>query len=684
VLDFQEIFAPTLLEVRPKVSLVAAHPLSGPKRGGTKVKLVGNGFSSLTEALVCTFGAMHPVKASVVHDNSLLCVSPSFRTNLSVEGFRPDADFSVSLRVHFEGADNVVPSDNSSDILHNNFVFSYYANEEVTSIWPRSGSDHGNTVVKIQGSNFLNTSSLSCRIGASHAILAEFVNNSLIMCNTPMNMNFSTTIVVVSVANNGIDFDTKHFPVFRYFRNPSIMDMSPTVGPFSGETPVIIKGQDFPEGLLTLCRFGKFIFAAEFSTDTEVSCVSPVLSFSERDKQKSTLVSVSISFNGLDFIETMLSFHYIQTPLLFSLTPKYGPSFGNNKVIILGANLKEDLVCLFDNVSAWTRFISEDRLECIAPPHTPGSVIIHAVYKSQLETGYKIQQTLHSAQLQYVYLPEIMVTDLIPRLGSKDGGTSVIITGRSFVNISNLCCLFNETLVPLSFVSESQIRCVSPRFINSDGKGGLVAVGIGIEHDGYLATVLSSQSMQYRYTATPYVKSITPTRGIYSMRTRITLIGENFIDASLSDNVTCYFDATHASFGLVTSDTTIDCHAPIMKQYKRRENKQVLVTFSPNGFDSFGSGDGTPIFFTYYPQPIVLDISPDHGTLAGGTVVSIHGLGFPELIQLDEGRWFCLFGDVKVDIFELVSSDIVRCKVSFMPYLFMNSELISWSHLLDN
>ncbi len=80
----------------------------------------------------------------------------------------------------------------------------------------------------------------------------------------------------------------------------------------------------------------------------------------------------------------------------------------------------------------------------------------------------------------------------------------------------------------------------------------------------------------------------------------------------------------------------------------------------------------------------MLKIIPDHGSFSGGTVVSIHGLGFPELIQLDEGRWFCLFGDVKVDIFELVSSDIVRCKVSFMPYLFMNSELISWSHLLDN
>jgi hypothetical protein len=220
--------------------------------------------------------------------------------------------------------------------------------------------------------------------------------------------------------------------------------------------------------------------------------------------------------------------------------------------------------------------------------------------------------------------------------------------------------------------------------INSDGKGGLVAVGIGIEHNGYLATVLSSQSMQYRYTATPYVKSITPTRGIYSMRTRITLIGENFFDASLSNNVTCYFDATHTSFGLVTSDTTIDCHAPIIKQYNRRKNKQVRVTFSPNDFDFFGSGDGTPIIFTYYPQPIVLDISPDHGTVTGGTVVSIHGLGFSELLQLDKVRWLCLFGDVKVDIFEFVSSDIVRCKVSFVPYLSMDSVLKSWSPLLDN
>jgi hypothetical protein len=63
---------------------------------------------------------------------------------------------------------------------------------------------------------------------------------------------------------------------------------------------------------------------------------------------------------------------------------------------------------------------------------------------------------------------------------------------RILVNNTQLaqlqCCLFNETLVSLSFVSESQIRCVSARLISSD-----------IHHNNGVNTLLANQLILTSY-----------------------------------------------------------------------------------------------------------------------------------------------------------------------------------------
>ena len=107
---------------RPNISNI--HPQSGPIRGGTRITLYGNHFSS-TSSPSCRFNDV-TVTAVFFSKNTLVCISPKI-----------ESPQQVKLSV----------SDNGKDVS-NSIKFSFYSEPTVVGVVPTFGSLEGGTMVK--------------------------------------------------------------------------------------------------------------------------------------------------------------------------------------------------------------------------------------------------------------------------------------------------------------------------------------------------------------------------------------------------------------------------------------------------------------------------------------------------------------------------------------------------------
>ena len=113
--------------------------------------------------------------------------------------------------------------------------------------------------------------------------------------------------------------------------------------------------------------------------------------------------------------------------------------------------------------------------------------------------------------------------------------------------------------------------------------------------------------------AAPSVTSVSPSSGIDSGFTNVTITGSGFTGATEVD-----FGATSVPF-TVDSDTAITVRTPSGND----GTVDVSVT-TPDGTSPATPADQ----FTYVPAPTLTGISPDVGPVAGGTTVTLTGTGF--------------------------------------------------------
>lgn len=235
-------------------------PISGPTlAAGTPVSVYGHGFINTT-LLTCRFGET-VVPATFRSGSEIICHSPPLHpdsggltwTALSEQRNRhPDPVHGSPLL--FPGANfyplylsrlvSVEVSNNAQDFSDSGITFLYMADAEVTAVQPSSGLDLGDTGLFVMGHNFVNSTSLRCRIG-SYIVPATFITRSLVLCMTPPqptrkpahgfladghlaseNMGHAPAVrvrpamsgpsdVFVEVSNNGMDF-TSNRKVFHY------------------------------------------------------------------------------------------------------------------------------------------------------------------------------------------------------------------------------------------------------------------------------------------------------------------------------------------------------------------------------------------------------------------------------------------------------------------------------------
>ncbi len=342
---------------------------------------------------------------------------------------------------------------------------------KVFSINPQSGPKHGETLVYIEGKNFMDTETLACKFG-DETVKSEFRSESVIVCKTPPNTALSTTIQV-TVTNNGRHF-SEDFAIFEYYDSLEIKSMDTLVAPSSGGTLVTIELKSCIEKLWDIyCKFNDTQVIANKVDNRTISCIAP-----PAHHARGGIVSLEVTRNQFDFTHSGTRFMYLpglQTELL-QLIPSHGPKSGNTLVSISGyakvffshKGFFFRPKCKFNDIIVHAEEIKNegDIIVCRTPPHEVKHQ--HDAFSLVDISLTGAMEDFTNSQAVFHYDEDITILKVEPDTGGITGGTQVRVFGGPFAEKYKyeFSCRFGKTAVPAMWQSETELNCMSPAATN--------------------------------------------------------------------------------------------------------------------------------------------------------------------------------------------------------------------------
>ncbi len=192
------------------------------------------------------------------------------------------------------------------------------------------------------------------------------------------------------------------------------------------------------------------------------------------------------------------------------------------------------------------------------------------------------------------------VSNVSPNSGSTAGGTAVTITGTNFATGATVT-FAGAAATNVVVVNSTTITAATPA-----GSAGAVTVTVTV--GGQSGSLVNG----FSYTLPPTVSNVSPNSGSTLGGTAVTITGTNF-----AAGTTVAFGGAAATNVVVVNGTTITATTP------PGSAGGVTVTVTVSGQSgSLASG------FTYVVIPTVSSVSPNGGSTAGGTAVTITGTNF--------------------------------------------------------
>lgn len=230
--------------------------------------------------------------------------------------------------------------------------------------------------------------------------------------------------------------------------------------------------------------------------------------------------------------------------------------------------------------------------------------------------GFNVSSDFNNRTWLWVPLPT--VESVIPNSGPPEGGTEVTITGTNFLpsfvpSSSPVNVLFglDGLATNVDVRSDTKIKATSPPGTLGDTVPVLVQTVVG--------TSVSSQGT-FTYSLNPTVDNVSPNSGPLSGGTIVVITGTGF-DATSS----VAFGSQSATSFTVDSSTQITAIAP-PSALAVPNTVYVIVTTSGRS-----SQPGVQNQFTYKnsdTKPTITLVSPNIGSVGGGTRVTITGYNF--------------------------------------------------------
>ena len=487
------------------ITITEVYSTSGPSIGGTPLHWIGYNFHGGL-SLTCKFGANKIVNAVVKNQSAIECISPSQRFDMWKEKL-DTLQLTTTLIIRSNNSYHIVKSIN----------FEYYREEFIRHVQPILGPASGNTLIRIMGTGFREKSSLSCKFGNA-TVKARYINDTSIECLTPTAINsfgsekvfFSSTNnglarTKLYTANNGIDFLSSDFDItfYTYYIDPEISYIEPDHGSYQTKVEVQF-ASNIPSTNSIYCRFADKVVLARLSSSKSIICIVP--KFDIINAQSDSSKQLSVSFNNEDYTKQSFMFRYIDRPTLFSVIPNYGRVDGGNEVIFVGANFGSSsstgLSCLFGEKKVQAFRISREKVICKAPSSVQGSMLVDIAWNNDNST-LSSNQSLND--VLYTYLPEAKILVTNPRSGALHG-TNVTVFGQNFPSVPGLSCIFEDVLVPATWISHNKLYCISPE--NRFNQKKTVSLNIGINSTAGTYSLISSPGAQFSYDVQDRTKDL--------------------------------------------------------------------------------------------------------------------------------------------------------------------------------
>ncbi|MGA9797564.1 MAG: IPT/TIG domain-containing protein [Terriglobales bacterium] len=289
------------------------------------------------------------------------------------------------------------------------------------------------------------------------------------------------------------------------------------------------------------------------------------------------------------------------TPTVTGIGPSTGPTSGGTSVTITGTNFAAGATVTFGaNAATNVTVLNSATITASTPAGGVGAVTV-TVTNSTGRSG-----SLSSAFTYTSANPAPTVSSISPNTGPIAGETGVTITGTGFLSGATVT-LGGNSATGVTVVSSTSITATSPAHAAG-------AVNVVVTNTDAQSGTLTNG---YSYTnPAPTVTSITPNSGTTAGGTSVTIRGTGFLSGA-----TVSLGGTAATSVTVVSATSITAKTPA--HAAGAVNVVVTNTDAQSGTLTNGY-----TYTTANPAPTVTLISPNSGTTAGGTAVTITGTGF--------------------------------------------------------
>lgn len=376
---------------------------------------------------------------------------------------------------------------------------------------------------------------------------------------------------------------------------PAITTITPNTGSVVGNTSVTINGTNFSPGAQVF--FGATSVQVTGRTATQLTINTP--------PGVTGAVDVVVVNPGNQTATSTGGFTYFEPiipPTVTAVTPAVGPLAGGTTVTIDGTLFKTGAEVYFtvggNRLQATNVvLVNAVRLTATTPAHPAGLAIVTVrnpvdALEGSLNNGFE-------------YLAAPSVTSVTASSGLTSGGYTVTIAGTGFR--AGATVRFGSTLgtgVTVAPAGDSLTVTVPAAAVSG-------AVNVTVTNaDGQLATL--TNGFTYLYPA-PTIANVTPPSGFASGGTAITINGNNFITgATVTVGGVMATSVVRVSAIRLTATTPAGMAGPADIVVTNPDNQSATLSAS----------------FTYVAAPTVTAISPNHGPVQGGTVVTLTGTGF--------------------------------------------------------
>ena len=320
-------------------------------------------------------------------------------------------------------------------------------------------------------------------------------------------------------------------------------------------------------------------------------------------------------------LDTGVKFYFEGVPAVTSVSPKTVDAAGNTQVTITGTGLYPASAVYFVNTQDTTlkyaalSFVDDSPTQIVAA--APGGLVEVDYYEYVTATtpAGTSPNPGTNGEVSFANTPPT-IAGISTTTGPAEGGTPVTITGTNFYGAYEV--LFGEQpeRTSLDVISETRISVVSP-----ENYPGTYPVTV-VRNDGV------SNSVNFTYTASAYITSVSPSSGLVTPGTLVTITGVNILPF---EDVIDF--GSIALTPLTVSETTITAISPVLPASYQGTTVDIKI-FTNYGWTPVSPADE----FSYVSPGLgISSLSQSSGPVGGGTTVTITGTNLANATAVDFG-----------------------------------------------